>query len=52
MVATMPTKEKVGNVWYVTTVITYTDGKSVKRFYNMKGELVDAQPIKNFSIRK
>ena len=52
MVATMPVKEKVGNVWYITTVITYTDGKSVKRFYNLKGELVDAQPIKNFSIHK
>ena len=52
MVATMPLKEKVANVWYVTTVITYTDGKSVKRFYNMKGELVEAMPIKNFSIIK
>ena len=52
MVATMPTKEKVSGVWYITTIISYTDGKSVKRFYNMKGELVDAQPIKNFTIQK
>ena len=52
MTATMPVKEKVSGVWYITTIISYTDGKSVKRFYNLKGELVDAQPIKNFSIHK
>ena len=52
MVATMPTKEKVSGVWYITTIISYTDGKSVKRFYNLKGELVDVQPLTNFSIHK
>ena len=47
MVATAPVKEMIDGVWYIITFVEYSNGNTVKRIYNINGEMVDAINLKD-----